>query len=120
MLVFEITQRKQHFPRLYAQVIEELELPISEEELGKIIAGLLSGKSPGPDGFTNQNFKKFAQVLLGPMCCQFTLIKPGLYWAERPVIIQSGLSTIYFGQSLAQTGPLFYFYHLMLRTHLTG
>ncbi|KAF7647189.1 hypothetical protein LDENG_00176120, partial [Lucifuga dentata] len=40
-----------------------LEKPISQEEIALAISSMQSGKSPGPDGFPVEFFKKFSSVL---------------------------------------------------------
>lgn len=47
----------------------ELERPISEEEVFRALKQSPGGKSPGPDGFTTNFYKKF-KVLLVPRLCQ--------------------------------------------------
>ncbi len=44
-------------------MIKELDEPIKEREIQKIILKLKSNKSPGPDGFVNEFYKTFKDVI---------------------------------------------------------
>lgn len=50
-------------PTLDGETIEDLEAPISEDEVARAITSTPSGKSPGPDGFTPKFYKQFATLL---------------------------------------------------------
>ncbi|CAH2220807.1 Hypothetical predicted protein [Pelobates cultripes] len=50
-------------PSLTPTQRESLQAPISLTELTHTIKTLPLGKSPGPDGFTNQNYKTFSGLL---------------------------------------------------------
>ncbi|XP_077341390.1 uncharacterized protein LOC143986857 [Lithobates pipiens] len=55
-------------PSLAMEVTEEINMPITVEEVNGVIANLAMGKSPGPDGFTNLYYKRFVSILGAPMC----------------------------------------------------
>ena len=50
-------------PTLDRVVAEELECPITVAELEVAVKSLQSGKSPGPDGFPAEFYKKFWKQL---------------------------------------------------------
>lgn len=51
-------------PRFSQEIIEDLENEISTEEIQQAIAGLVLGKSPGPDGYTARFYKKFQDLII--------------------------------------------------------
>lgn len=51
------------FPKVDQELVENLAEPISTTEIMRAITTLQSGKSPGPDGFTVEFYKKFAPLL---------------------------------------------------------
>lgn len=51
------------FPKVDQGLAENLAMPISTAEIMGAITTLQSGKSPGPDGFTVEFYKKFAPLL---------------------------------------------------------
>lgn len=51
------------FPRVDQELVENLAKPISTTEIMSAITALQSGKSPGPDGFTVEFYKRFAPLL---------------------------------------------------------
>lgn len=55
-------------PKLPSMVIEEIERPITIEELGRVMAALPAGKGLGPDSLTNAYYKKFITILASPLC----------------------------------------------------
>lgn len=61
-------------PTLPTAIIEDIERPITVDELSKVIATLPLGKSPGPDGLTNSYYKKLLPVLVKPLCSYFNSI----------------------------------------------
>lgn len=61
-------------PVLPPTVIEQIERPITTKELGKVVAALPMGKSPGPDGLTNAYYKKCISTLAFPLCRYFNTI----------------------------------------------
>lgn len=56
---------------LPSMVIEEIDRPISINEINEAISNLSIGKSPGPDGFTNLYYKKYISRLGVPICSYF-------------------------------------------------
>lgn len=67
--------RTSELPVISTAAMEEMEQPITVEELGKVVGGLALGKSPGPDGFTNIYYKKFLPELAQPFCDYLNSIK---------------------------------------------
>lgn len=61
-------------PVLPSTAIEEIEHPITIEELGTVIEALPMGKSLGPDGLTNACYKKCVSILASPLCNYFNSI----------------------------------------------
>lgn len=55
---------KLNLPKLSVSQQEDLDLPISSQEILDAIKALPSGKSPGQDGFTAEFFKCYAEDLL--------------------------------------------------------
>ena len=49
---------KQNFPKLNQEEIENLNRPITSMEIKTIIRNLPANKTPGPDGFTAEFYKK--------------------------------------------------------------
>ena len=54
---------KYNFPNLNQEKIENLNRPITSTELKTVIRNLPTNKSPGPDGFTAEFYKKFREEL---------------------------------------------------------
>lgn len=52
-----------NLPTLSAHHLETLNAPITLREIEQTIHTLPNGKSPGPDGFSNEYFKTFANIL---------------------------------------------------------
>lgn len=69
-----VDEIRDYMPALPSVVIEEIECPITTEELGRVIATLPIGKSLGPDGLTNVYYKKFISRLASPLCGYFNSI----------------------------------------------
>ncbi len=46
-------------PKISHDLVEKLERPITVEELSNAIRSLQAGKSPGPDGYSAEFYKKF-------------------------------------------------------------
>lgn len=65
--------QKSALPRLTEDMLSELKWPITSEEVGKAIANLPPGKSPGPDCFTKY-YKTLFSTLVYPMCTYFNHI----------------------------------------------
>lgn len=56
-----------NLPSLSEHQLDELKAPIMAQEIEKIIHSLPNGKSPGPDGFSNEYFKTFKTILSSHM-----------------------------------------------------
>ena len=54
---------KYNFPKLNQEEIENLSRPITSKEIETVIRNLPANKSPGPDGFTAEFYKKFREDL---------------------------------------------------------
>ena len=54
---------KYNFPKLSQEEIENLNRPITSMEIETVIRNLPANKSPGPDGFTAEFYKKFREEL---------------------------------------------------------
>ena len=54
---------KYNFPKLNQEEIENLNRPIISMEIETVIRNLPANKSPGPDGFTAEFYKKFRKEL---------------------------------------------------------
>ena len=54
---------KYNFPKLNQEGMENLNRPITSTEIETAIRNLLANKSPGPDGFTAENYQKFREEL---------------------------------------------------------
>ena len=54
---------KYNFPKLNQEEIENLNRPITSMEIETLIRNLPANKSPGPDGFTAEFYKKFREEL---------------------------------------------------------
>ena len=54
---------KYNFPKLNQEEIEDLNKPITSKEIQTVIRNLPANKSPGPDGFTAEFYKKFREGL---------------------------------------------------------
>ena len=52
---------KYNFPKLSHEEIENLNRPITSMETETVIRNLALNKSPGPDGFTAEFYKKFRE-----------------------------------------------------------
>lgn len=56
---------EQHCPSPIAlDIAQELDTPLTPEELHVALKQMKPGKSPGPDGFTTQYYKRYQEVLL--------------------------------------------------------
>ena len=54
---------KYNFPKLSQEEIKNLNRLITSTELETVIKNLPTNKSPGPDGFTGEFYKKFREEL---------------------------------------------------------
>ena len=68
--------RKKYFEGLKLPTLSEdqrndLCRPITEEEVLEAIKSLQSGKSPGPEGFGPEFYKKTAKLVMGPLTNMF-------------------------------------------------
>ena len=54
---------KYNFPKLNQEDLENLNRPITSMEIETVIRNLPANKSPGPDGFTAEFYKKFKEKL---------------------------------------------------------
>ena len=54
---------KYNFPKLNQEEIENLNRPITSREIETVIRNLPGNKSPGPDSFTAEFYKKFREEL---------------------------------------------------------
>ena len=52
-----------NLPRLNQEVIENMNRPITSNELETVIKNLPTNKSPGPDGFTGKFYQTFREEL---------------------------------------------------------
>lgn len=55
-------------PQLSSDNQNNLEKPITKEEIVLAISSLNSGRSPGPDGFPAEFYKSFAPLLSSQLC----------------------------------------------------
>ena len=55
---------KHNFPKLDQEEIENLNRPITSTEIETLIRNLPANKSPGPDGFTAEFYRKFREELI--------------------------------------------------------
>ena len=54
---------KYNLPKLNQEEIENLNKPITSMEIETVLKNLLTNKSPGPDGFTDEFYQKFWEDL---------------------------------------------------------
>ena len=60
----EINVSRNNLPRLNHEDIENVDRPITSEEIESVILNLSVKKSPRPDGFTGEFFQTFKEGLM--------------------------------------------------------
>lgn len=60
-----------NLPALTTSQLRDFNAPFTEVEIARTIASLPNGKSPGPDGFSNEYFKHYQSTLISPLCDAF-------------------------------------------------
>lgn len=68
-------------PTIPPNLVEKLEAPLTQTEITLAISSMQSGKSPGPDGFPAEFFKRFS-ALLSPQLT--TILSESLRLASLP------------------------------------
>ncbi|KAM8977058.1 2-(3-amino-3-carboxypropyl)histidine synthase subunit 1 [Pelodytes ibericus] len=63
--------------KISEQVAEDLDAPITIEELAEALKSTQNGKAPGPDGLTSIYYKTFKETLLPPMLKAFNSLANG-------------------------------------------
>lgn len=66
-----------NLPSLTELQLQDLNAPITEKELAQAIASLPEGKSPGPDGYSNEYLKCYQSTLTPYLCDAFNQILSG-------------------------------------------
>ena len=56
---------------MHELISRELDVDFTEDEVDTILRHLLSGKSPGWDGLTNEVFKRYSNILKGSSTMMF-------------------------------------------------
>ena len=54
---------RHNFPRLNQEVLENINRPITSNEIETVIKNLPTNRSPGPDGFTGEFYQTFREEL---------------------------------------------------------
>lgn len=60
-----------NLPSLTDSQLRDLNVPFSDTEIAQAINSLLNGKSPGPDGYSNEYFKLYQSTLTPHLCSAF-------------------------------------------------
>ena len=68
---------KYNFPKLNQKETEALNSPITSKEIKTVIRNLPANKSPGPDGFTAEFYRKFTEELTPILLKLFQKIAEG-------------------------------------------
>lgn len=66
-----------NLPSLTDTQLRDLNAPFTEIEIAQTITSLPNGKSPGPDGFSNEYFKLFQPILTPHLCAAFNQVLLG-------------------------------------------
>ena len=66
-----------NFPRLNQEELENINRPITSNEIETIIESLPTNKSPGPDGFTGEFYQTFREELTPTLLKLFQKIAKG-------------------------------------------
>lgn len=64
-------------PSLSETQLVNLNVPFSESEITATIKSLPNGKSPGPDGFSNEYLKLYQPILVPHLCSTFNYVMTG-------------------------------------------
>ena len=66
-----------NFPRLNHRELENINRPITSNEIETVIKNLPTNKSPGPDGFTGEFYQTFREELTPNLLKRFQEIAEG-------------------------------------------
>lgn len=85
---FEIQQYLQglDFPIVPKGELDQLECPITQEEVIKAIKNMAAGKSPGLDGYTIMYYRRFQRLLLPRLCIYLNTIGDGTKLREETLL----------------------------------
>lgn len=85
-----------NLPKLNEEAVKHLDADISLKEINKTIFSFPNNKSPGPDGFTIEFFKKFSDIISPLLLCMYKCsrdtseLPPTLYGANITLISKPG------------------------------